>query len=295
LYFVQSPLPGLYALDDWAAEIETNINAALAIPAAVISTVVLSPNPPTLKFEITDPTSTFKLDFDPSNAIAPYFGITPARNQVIGNQNPQFNGPLFTFPPAAFAEDVLHSFTVPEGTYSITELVAALNAVPAPFPLILPAVFAFTNNRVVISSGEVAQFRVQSVIENRSSTLAPLIGFQYDQAAATTQIADTAPGLSGLTNAYIHIRPVASLSTVAVSSGDGRALQVSVVGQIPLDGVGFGLYTQHDFSKSGETFLMIYEDDRDISRFQVRLRDHAGRLIELGNPGLVLMLKVFLR
>ena len=86
-----------------------------------------------------------------------------------------------------------------------------------------------------------------------------------------------------------------SLAGVAVSSRDGRALQVSLIGSIPLDKVGFGEYTQHDFSESGETFTMQYEDaTRDISRFQVRLRDHAGNLIELPNPGLTLMLKVIL-
>jgi hypothetical protein len=137
-----------------------------------------------------------------------------------------------------------------------------------------------------------------SVIEDRGSTLAPILGYQGYTVAArffTSQTADTNPGLFGLVSAFLHCRPLATGSTVTMSSVDTQSLEVSVMGQIPTNGVPYGEFVQHDFSKSGESFLIRFEDDRDLSRLQVRLRSHQGHLLQLGHPGITLFLKVFLR
>jgi hypothetical protein len=138
---------------------------------------------------------------------------------------------------------------------------------------------------------------VISIIESRLSPLAPLLGYQNTdtEAFVQTAIADTQPGLYGLVRAYLHIRPLATGNTVTVSSGDQQALEVSVLGFIPCEDANYGEFVQYDFSRSGDSYLIKFEDDKDLSRLQVRLRDHQGRLITVGHPGIVLWLRVFLR
>jgi hypothetical protein len=178
-------------------------------------------------------------------------------------------------------------YGVEPGVYTTAELVTTLNDIGG-------ITFEVNSDGKVVASDSDA-FTILTVIQNRQSTLAPLLGFHYPHEEAASHTADTVPGLTGITEAFIHIRPIASLAGVAVSSRDGRALQVSIMGAIPLAAVPFGTYTEHDFSKSGDTFTISYENPRDISRFQVRLRDHAGNLIEIPNPGLVLLLKCTLQ
>jgi hypothetical protein len=194
--------------------------------------------------------------------------------------------------------NTVHRFPIPAANYDIDGLVTALNSVDPPFPSLLRPVWDFTDDRVKVSTAlAYPLFRVLSVIEDRGSTLAPTLGFHGYTVAArffVSQTADTQPGLYGLVNAYLHCRPIATGSTVGMSSIDTQSLEVSIFGEIPVSNVPFGSFAQHDFSRSGESYMMRFESqDRDLSRIQVRIRDHSGNLLELGHPGIVLYLKCF--
>jgi hypothetical protein len=65
--------------------------------------------------------------------------------------------------------------------------------------------------------------------------------------------------------------------------------------KIPLEGTGYGRFTEYDFARGGETYLMQFEDDRDLTRLQIRLRDAKGALVPISNPGVDMMLKIQLR
>jgi hypothetical protein len=187
-------------------------------------------------------------------------------------------------------DSTLYSFTIPPAEYTISTLIDALNNLPT---TPLDVVWSFVDDRVQLSTAPFC--RVVSVVENTGSTLSSLLGFHgYTSDLFANQRADTPPGLVGLTTAFLHIQPVATRQGIALSRNTRTAIQVSILGQIPCN-VPRGQYTYYDASYSGDTWFIPYESERDISRFQVRLRDGRGNLIPVSNPGIELIIKLFLR
>jgi hypothetical protein len=299
-----SPPGGTYTPLEWAAQASLSITDGFANTPGPFNfgvQIVLVSHYPTRfswKIMVANPPAFQVLYFHPSDAIAPFLGIQPDRRILYGEGAQAYPGPLITFPRETPVNTV-HRFPIPAANYDIDGLVTALNSVDAPFPSLLQPVWEFTEDRVKVRTTlAYPLFRVLSVIEDRGSTLAPVLGFHGYTVQArffSEQTADTAPGLFGLVNAYLHCRPLATGSSVTMSSEDTQSLEVSIFGEIPVSGVPYGGFAQHDFSRSGESYMIRYENDRDVSRIQVRIRDGAGRLLELGHPGIVLYLKVFLR
>jgi hypothetical protein len=299
-FTIPPPPPGVYTPQEWADELSSNITDGIQNATSFdfsVEVTLTNTNPVTLSWDLAPVLTFATVTFDPTDAIAPLLGVTPARDRILGKSLQSYPGPLVTFPQGTFG--TLHSFTVPESNYTITELIDALNLLAPPYPNILIPVWDFVDDFVTVSAsgGLPADLRVISVIENRYSSLAPLLGYQNTDTSTfyTTQIAETQPGLYGLIRAYLHIRPIATGNTVTVSAGDQQALEVSVFGFIPCEDANYGDFVQYDFSRSGDAYTIRFEDDRDMSRLQVRLRDHQGRLITVGHPGIVLWLRVFLR
>ena len=300
-FAIAPPAAGVYLPEEWAALMSDNITQAVqAVPSFTFSVVIslTSVAPITFSWDLS-PGSTFtEVRFNPSDPIAPLLGVTPQRYRVFGQSNQVYPGPLFTFPRGTFG--TLHRFTVPADNYEVEELIAALNLVTPPYPTILTPIWDFVDDKVrvrVITPGTLIPTRVVSVIENRDSSLAPLLGWQDTDLDTFyfTQVADTQTGLYGLVRAYLHIRPIATGNAVTVSAQDQQALEVSVLAFIPCKDTQYGDFVQYDFSRSGDSYMIKFEDDKDLSRLQVRLRDHQGRVISVGHPGIVLWLRVFLR
>jgi hypothetical protein len=178
------------------------------------------------------------------------------------------------------------TLTVPDDTYSITTLLAELDSQTGDFS------FAFVDDKVEITSPIV--FRVVDVLKDRNSTLAPLLGYQGDEPdALLMQRADTSPGLVGIKQAFLHIRPVANRNSVTISRSTAKAIGVSILGQIPIGARGD--YTSFDFSGAGTSYYLDFGDERDLTQLRIRLRDFSGNLIPISNPGVQLSLKIFLR
>jgi hypothetical protein len=179
---IPAPPAGLYTPQEWATEISQNISTGLQTAVGVFTADVVatltSTSPVTFSWDMTPPLTFDVIQFNPSDPIAPLLGVTAARDTVYGQAAQAYPGPLITFPETQFG--TLHKFTIPSATYTVTELVAALNTVPAPYPNVLNPNWFFVDNKVVIAQGAVlpSSLRVVSVIDNRESTLAPLLGFQ---------------------------------------------------------------------------------------------------------------------
>jgi hypothetical protein len=300
---IPSPPAGVYTPIAWANVASSSISQGIADArnddlSVSITLAGTSPTRFSWRIIVNNPPPFEVLEFFPSDAIAPYLGIVSDRRLLIGEGNQSYPGPLITFPRETPVRTI-HRFVVPEGNYDIDGVLTALNALVPPFPSLLDPVWVFVNDRVDVSSvRDYPLFRVLPVLENRGSPLAPVLGYHgYVDPSRyfSEQIADSAPGLYGLVSANLHLRPAATGQTVTVSSADGQALEVSVFAQIPTADTPFGKFVYYDFSRSGESYMIRFEDDRDLSRIQCRLRDHQGNLLEVGHPGITLFLRVFLR
>jgi hypothetical protein len=300
---IPAPPAGSYTPLEWAAQAATSITDGLRNGTSFdlsVEIVLIAYNPVRFSWRVVAdfPPTTEVLAFYPDDAIAPFLGITSDRFRLFGEGNQSYPGPLITFPQATFV-GTIHRFIVPVGNYDIDQMITALNAADVPFPALIDPVFVFVNDRIDVSTvRDYPLFRVLPVTENRGSGLAPILGYHGDVDPSRyfmEQRADSAPGLYGLVSANIHLRPIATGQTVTVSSNDGQSLEVSVIAHIPCSDVPFGQFVNYDFSRSGESYMINFEDDRDLSRVQVRLRDHQGNLLELGHPGITLFFRVFLR
>jgi hypothetical protein len=297
---VPGPAAGLYTPDEWATALTDVLTEAVAgVYTEHITAAVNTYDPLTFNWStgFVNPETGFQaIVFE--DPLDTQLGFTNNNRTIYAQAAGVFNPTVCSIPnPTTYVD---HTFTVPEANYTIDELIVALNALTAADPGLLDPMWSLTADNkisVVHTAGhDYPRLKVLSVIENRSSTLAPLLGFQgYNKSFGFDVLADTPPGLHGLLNAYCHIRPLATSQTVTVSAADSQALQVSVMGIIPTVGVQYGQFTQTDFSGSGDTFTLEYSDDRDVTRFQCRLRDHQGRLLELTHPGVTLFLKLWTR
>jgi hypothetical protein len=298
---IPAPPSGQYTPLQWAAQASNSISEGIRNAGSFnfdVEITLIAYNPVRFSWRIVADFANQVLDFFVDDAIAPYLGIVSDRFRLFGEDTQSYPGPLITFPQPTFI-GTIHRFVIPTDNYNINEMITALNAAEVPFPGLIDPVFVFVNDRVDISTvRDYPLFRVLPVTENRGSGLAPILGFHGDPDPSryfSEQVADSPPGLYGLVSANIHLRPIATGQTVTVSSDDGQALEVSVIAQIPCADTPFGQFVNYDFSRSGESYMITFEDDRDLSRIQVRLRDHQGNLLQLGHPGITLFLRVFLR
>jgi hypothetical protein len=296
---IPCPPGGVYTAENWATAVTLAISQGIADAGSLdfgVVVTVAARNPTRLSWELVSlfPPSTEIVYFDPTDAIAQYLGITEEHRILYGTWSPA----LQTFPEEHLV-GTLHSIAAPTDDYTIEALNSALNAAIPPNPSLVEPTWAFTDERVQAATAvEYPLLRVVSVIESRQSSLAPILGFHGETVSNrffSLQVAGSAPGMHGLVNAYLHIRPFVTGGCVTVSAVDEEALAVSVFGQIATHTVAYGDFHQHDFSKGGDSFITRYHDDRDISRLQCRIRDHQGKLLKLGHPGLTLFLRIWLR
>jgi hypothetical protein len=298
---IPSPPGGVYtSAEEWANHLTLSLSHGIADAGSFdfgITVTVASKNPTRFSWQLISvhPPSAEIVYFDPTDAIAPYLGITPGNSILHGLGSLQ----LQTWPEEHLV-GTLHSIAVPTDNYTIEGLISALNAAIPPNPSLVAPTWIFSDDRVQVATAlDYPSVRVVSVIENRQSSLAPILGFHGDTVPDRffnpLQVADSAPGMHGLVNAYLHIRSLATGGCVTVSSVDRESLEVSVFGQIATHNIPYGEFHQHDVSKSGDSFITKYHDDRDISRLQCRIRDHQGKLLTLGHPGLTLFFRVWLR
>lgn len=286
--------------DVWAQEVETAMNLALfnAFVGVTITIDVVDEDPLRWRWSMVSTPLPRNLQIlaaiQSPLAVAGYIGLGP--NEVLEMDSVGNN--YFTDTFTDLSIDVNdHVLTIPPGQYDIDQVITALNAItPGPLPYFI---WNFSPDELVDlirTPIDNTFFRVLSVIEDPRSTLAPLIGYQgytAPQEYTTNHIADTSPGLVGLTTAYLHIRRVATGNAVTIDdSKQPRA--ISLFGQIDVSQHGYGQYVFKDFSGAGSTYAIRFDNSIDLRRLDVRLRDEAGRLIPVVNPGVELQLKMFM-
>jgi hypothetical protein len=213
---IPSPPAGTYAnASSWALAAANSISEGIANAGSFdlrVEIIVDQRDPTRFSWDLVAdfPPSRAEVRFDPTDEVAKYLGITPSRFVILGKGLQSYPGPLLTFPDEVFV-GTFHTFTVPANQYSIDTLMTELNSLEAPFPTLIDPAFSFVNDRVEISTAlAYPRFRVVSLIDNSQSSLAPLLGLHgYTPVDRffVTQVADTPPGLVGLTFAYVHIQP----------------------------------------------------------------------------------------
>jgi hypothetical protein len=304
-------IAGEYTPVEFAAHVETVINTVIVTDHSINVSVEryypylrfrFSANVPIYTGDPLEGNEGIYLYGDPEiDTLAEYLGINQFRllfgTEPYGKNSP--SKPTYEFIHQEFSQ------TIPQDNYNINELITALNNQSVPPEIVYEGVpFDLTwaydpvLDRVVASTTvDYPFFRVKNVIEDRRSTLSPILGYHgYESDGAyQTHIADSPTGLTGLYGAYLHLKPISTGMTCTVSKDNKQGIEVSTIAGIPCAGVPYGTYTQTDFSKSGESYMIRFEEQRDISILQVRLRTHQGELINTAAPGVTMTLKCFLR
>jgi hypothetical protein len=302
---IPSPPAGDYTPDEWAVQAAASINTGISaqyVPYFHVQIAVVAYEPNVIfEWSLANSPRDEIVTVYASDQTAPYLGIVSDRYTIYGDVTQQYNGfPLITYPMRSFKTFAYSTFalTVPAGNYSAVELMTALNNVPSPSPTLLDLNWSLDANNLVQCHTNLGypRIRIVSVVENRFSTLAPALGYHYGSQDFfyITHSADTLPGLMGLTNAYLHMKSISTAQTVTISTTDQQSLDVSSWAPIPVNKP-YGNWIWHDFANSGETYMLDFGSDRDLTRLQVRLRDHQGNLISVGNPGVSFLIKLFLR
>ena len=102
------------------------------------------------------------------------------------------------------------------------------------------------------------------------------LGFLKTQGPTTTIVADSLPNLSGVQQLFIHINQLSN-NSIDLDRENGISLVGSVLVTAP-----YGAFNNYEI-KSSSANMIKYNNKRDISFLDVRLRDSRGRLINLNN------------
>ena len=112
------------------------------------------------------------------------------------------------------------------------------------------------------------------------------LGFLKPQGPSTTIVANSLPNLSGVQQLFIHINQLSN-NSIDLDKENGISLIGSVMVEAP-----YGGNNNYEI-KSSQANLIKYNNQRDISFLDIRLRDSRGRLININNQDWTVLLKSY--
>jgi hypothetical protein len=133
---IPAPPAGTYTAEGWANAATLSISQGIASAGSFdfgVQITVDARNPTRFSWDLVAlfPPSFTELRLDPLDQVAPFLGIIPSRNTILGQGLQGYPGPLLTNPQESFV-GTLHRFSVPADQYAIGDLLTTLNALTSP-------------------------------------------------------------------------------------------------------------------------------------------------------------------
>lgn len=122
--------------------------------------------------------------------------------------------------------------------------------------------------------------------DNLDNNLWYKLGFLKTQGPSTTLVADSLPNLSGVQQLFIHINQLSN-NSIDLDKENGISLIGSVLVTAP-----YGSNNNYEI-KSSMANLLKYNNPRNISFLDIRLRDSRGRLINLNGQDWTVVIKSY--
>jgi hypothetical protein len=191
-----------------------------------------------------------------------------------------------------------YNVTLPEGQYRIDPSPSVPPEVDDFVGNLQDAINAVSPSTVDLSYNELTgriEFQVTAgadVTFYASSLMADVLGLTSDL-LVTLGLPDPIPSnglvdLSGYQNVYIHSKEIADTAAI-----DGDFGLISVVTPINLSDAPYNSYAYRK-NDDDELSLILYEQPRNLSRINIKLRDNKGNILPIGTHNMNLVLKAYL-
>lgn len=177
--------------------------------------------------------------------------------------------------------------TIPEGQYTITQLIPVLQTS-------IDAVLT-GGNAVTIAQDAVTQkltftFSLTPTLIyaiSEPDLFADLIGVSADTASALSVTAQFPPDLSGYNMVFIHSQDLSQYHGI-----DGDFGLISLLENVSLHDVPYGAFAYRQNSDD-DLALVQYEQPANLNRIRIVLRDHKGNKLDIGTKKMEVTVKAF--
>ncbi len=184
------------------------------------------------------------------------------------------------------AGPLLQAF-IPVGQYNVTQLISALETE-------IQALATVGNTPTItldpITNKLVINMALTGIILLNKSTIAEVIGMIPDQDVVNVGLQTSLPrivNLSGLPIVYVHSKALSS--SYGIDAGKGLT---NLVVAVPLNDAPFGAYATL-LPKDLAVSEIVYESPRNITNIDIRLRDSQGKLLDIQNMHMTLIVKLY--
>ena len=176
---------------------------------------------------------------------------------------------------------------LPVGQYNVTQLISALESEIESLVTVgnVPTITLdpITNKLIINMS-------VTGLIILGNSTIAEVIGLIPGQDAVNVGLQTLLPrivNLSGLPVVYIHSKALSS--SYGIDAGKGLT---NLVVPVPLNEASYGSYATL-LPKDLAVSEIVYDSPRNITTLDIRLRDSQGKLLDIDNMHITLVVKIY--
>jgi hypothetical protein len=176
---------------------------------------------------------------------------------------------------------------LPVGQYNVSQLISALESEIVSLVTIgnVPTItLDQITNKLIINMS------VTGLIILGKSTIAEVIGTIPDQDVVNVGLQTLLPrivNLSGLPVVYLHSKALSS--SYGIDAGKGLT---NLVVAIPLNDAPYGSYATL-LPKDLAVSEIVYDSPRNITTLDIRLRDSQGKLLDIENMHITLVVKIY--
>lgn len=176
---------------------------------------------------------------------------------------------------------------IPVGQYNVTQLITALETEIVSLVTVgnIPTITLDPITNKLIINMSVTGLRILG-----NSTIAEVIGLipgQYVLNVGLQTIMPRIVNLSGLPVVYIHSKALSS--SYGIDAGKGLT---NLVVPVPLNEAPYGSYATL-LPKDLAVSEIVYDSPRNITTLDIRLRDSQGKLLDIENMHITLVVKIY--
>ena len=162
--------------------------------------------------------------------------------------------------------------------------------IPSEEPTLEPPALLVTITLDPITNKLIINMSVTGLIILGNSTIAEVIGTIPGQDAVNVGLQTLLPrivNLSGLPVVYIHSKALSS--SYGIDAGKGLT---NLVVAVPLNEAPYGSYATL-LPKDLSVSEIVYDSPRNITTLDIRLRDSQGKLLDIENMHITLVVKIY--